>query len=162
MPSPAKSAGPILQAVIPSLEPIFDAHTAAGSATQDHIDAREQQLELCASKFTDPIGENCFVQGDNLRDVGDRILREAGEFAWKMDVPWGICPCKVAGQWYTNDGGYPAAIQRVPLNDHNRAAKARARSGRAGKIRPPDLSLRNHHSKLSKTSRLATAAKGSF
>ena len=109
-----------------------------------YIDPREKRLQPGARNLADALGEEVLVQGQNLRNIGDRIFRESGHARGKRHVPGGICPAKIAGQWHAHDRGNSTAVQVVPLHNYNRPPEARSRSHRSGQISPPNVPLRDH------------------
>src|SRR5450756_2918911 len=86
---------------------------------EDDVDAEKHELELLLGQSPDAIGECLTVESDNLRDVGDRVLRQAGEPGAEQDVARCFGPAQVAGQGDTDDGRDVAAVEDVPLDDHD-------------------------------------------
>src|SRR5450756_2757033 len=71
---------------------------------EDDVDAEKHELELLLGQSPDAIGECPTVESDDLRDVGDRVLRQAGEPGAEQDVAGCFGPAQVAGQGDTDDG----------------------------------------------------------
>jgi len=122
---------------------------------EDDVDAEKHELELLLGQSPDAIGECPTVESDDLRDVGDRVLRQAGEPGVEQDVAGCFGPAQVAGQGDTDDGRDVAAVEDVPLDDHDRAPKAGLGAGRLLEVGPPDLALGDHQSERPSVRRAA-------
>jgi len=97
---------------------------------KDHINAEKHQLELLLGQRSDSIGEGPTVESDDLRDVGDRVLGQAGKPGTEQDVDRRLGPAQVAGQRDADDGGDVAAVKGVPLDDDDWALEAGLGAGR--------------------------------
>src|SRR2546428_3938995 len=134
--------------------------TAALSPEHD-VDAGEDQVDLPARQTTDTAGQERPVERQDLRDVGDRVLRQPGASRPKDRVARSVCPTEVAGQWNTYHGRDPAPIERVALNDEHRPAKAGTRARGRRQVGPAHVALCNYHSLRSRMRRAAAERAGS-
>jgi hypothetical protein len=73
---------------------------------------------------------------DNLRNVCDRRLREAGLARGEKHVTGCASPLYLGRQWYAHDGAEGAAVQGVALNDKNRSPEPRTRTDRIAEVCP--------------------------
>jgi hypothetical protein len=56
------------------------AESGRRSAPENHINARQHELQLTPSYLADPLDKLALVQGRYQRHVGDRILRQSGGY----------------------------------------------------------------------------------
>ena len=131
------------------------------STSKDDIESRQQQLELGPWKPAGTFIEQASVESDDLRGVGHRISRKTRRPCGQKHVARRVGPPQVARERHAHRGGEAASIQGVALHHHDRSSKPWARSDGGGKIGPPDLALRDHHSTRSRTRRAAAARNSS-
>lgn len=119
-----------------------------------------RQLLLPQASYS--LGEKRTIDRDDLRHVGDRVLRQACRPARKKHVAWCASPDGVARQRHAYDGGNAAAIQRIALGDDDGSTKAWPRASGLRHVCPPDLPLCNlYHSTLANIRRAARDTKAS-
>lgn len=95
------------------------------SPSKDNINAPTDQLELRVGKLARSFRKNLFVEGDDLRHVGNRILRKSSKAGRQQEVSRSGFPSKVAGKWHADHRGNPAPIQSVSLNYDHRSSESR-------------------------------------
>lgn len=131
------------------------------SSSEDHIDPGKDQGKFRARQLPDALSQCVPIQRHHLGDIRHRVLRKSRNALRKSDVARCVRPPQVACQRRAHGGRDAAAIESVSLNHHYRPPVTRAGSGWRGKVRPPDLTLRDHHSLLSSTRRLAAETNSS-
>src|SRR6266508_3040098 len=88
-------------------------------ATEDEIDSREHELKLAPREMTDPLDEQRSIDRDDLREVGDGVLRQPGRGRREQNVARGVRPSEIARHRNTHDRRDAAAIERLALyHDH--------------------------------------------
>ncbi len=122
---------------------------------ENDIDAREHRCQACPWDLSNAALKDLPIKRNDLGDVGNRRLGEAGLSRGEKDVASGVRPLDLGSKWDTDDGGQGAAVQSVTLDDENWSAKPRARSDGLAEVGPPDLTLTDHHSELARTLRAA-------
>jgi hypothetical protein len=127
----------------------------ARHAPENYIDAREHSCQACPWDLSNAALKDLPIKRNDLGDVGNRRLGKAGLSRGEKDVASGARPLDLGSKWDTDDGGQRAAVQGVTLDDEHWSAKARARSDGLPEVGPPDLTLTDHHSELSRTLRAA-------
>jgi hypothetical protein len=100
--------------------------TALPLPPEHGIDACKHQLELAPRQLADAFGQMLPVDGDDQRDVRDRLFGEACCSRCQEHIAGCICPFQDAREWHTNDRAHTASIQRIALHDDDRAPIARA------------------------------------
>ena len=78
--------------------------------------------------LSNSIGEIGFVEGHDLSDVGDGVLREPGACRWKQGVPGSVEQPRVRREDNTKDCSQPASIESIGLDDEDGVAETRFRS----------------------------------
>ena len=96
-------------------------------------------LQQLASKPANRLSEEVAIDGNDLRNVGDRVLREARRFGGNKHVAGGLDEPEVRGEHDSDDGLKPAPIERVILYDQERPPEARFGPGGLTELRPPHL-----------------------
>ena len=99
--------------------------------------------------------EDLSVEGDNLGNVGNGWLSEAGLARREKNIAGGLGPLDLRSEGHADNGGKGAAIQSIALNDEDGATKPRSRANWVAKVSPPDFTLADHHSELWRTLRAA-------
>ena len=123
--------------------------------SEDDIDAGENGRESRPGNLSNAPLENLSVERNDLRNVGNGGLREAGIARREENVSGCLGPLDLRSEGHTDHGRKRAPVQGVALNDENRSAKARSRANGLAEVRPPNFPLSNHHSELSRTLRAA-------
>src|SRR5262249_26905167 len=83
------------------------------------------------------------VEGQELRDVDDRVSREACRAGGDQEIPRRFGERDIAGKGSHNYGLNPAVIERVCLYNEHWPPISSLGAARLGKIRPPDLPALN-------------------
>jgi len=65
------------------------------------------------------------VDGDDLRDIRHRVLRQARGVRGKQDVPWCVEQADVGGQHDANDGVQTTPIEGIVLYDQDGTMESR-------------------------------------
>ncbi len=92
--------------------------TLARSSTQYDIDAVKNLRPWLGRQVPDPLGEQRPIERDDLRYVGDGILRQPRCPTREKHIPRCPSPGRVARQRHADDRGDAASIQRISL-DHD-------------------------------------------
>ncbi len=128
---------------------------------EDGVDPGEDEVDLGLRNARDSRFEQRPVQSADLRDVGDRVLRQSRQPLGQPDVAGGVSPAQIAGQGYADDCSYSTSVQGVALDDDYRPAKPWSRSRRFGQFSPADVALADHHSTRRRARCAAAARKAS-
>jgi hypothetical protein len=131
------------------------------SSTQNHIDSRDDKIDLTTGDFADPLCKLLLIECDDKRNVCDGVLWKTRYARAQNHVPWRAAPLQVARQRDTYCGTDAAGIDGIALNDQHWAPVTRSGPDRLAQIRPPNLTLRDHHSVRLNTRRAASARKAS-
>src|SRR5207302_8376522 len=107
-----------------------------------------------------PLGQRAAIDRDDLRHVGNRILRQPGLTLRYDDVARRVGQAKIRRQDHAYDRLNSAAIECVCLHDRHRATKARLRGVRVVQISPPYLAAL-HYQSLRLRTRLCARRTGS-
>lgn len=91
-------------------------------------------------------GEVVLIEGDELGDVRDRVLREAGTLGGKQHVPRSVEETHVRGENHPDHGAKPTPVEGVGLHDEDGAAKSRLGPLRIIEVRPPDFAALDYQS----------------
>ena len=83
------------------------------AAAEDDIDAAEDQLKLGPGEMPRPFVQDAAVDRHDLRQVGDRVARQACPSGGELDVAESRGPAQVARQRNDDDGGEAALVERV-------------------------------------------------
>ena len=134
---------------------------AAGYRAEDDVDPGKHQFELRARDPAHALFEQRPVEGDDLRHVCHRILRQAGHPRREPHVTRSSLPPQVAGEWDADHRGNPASVQGVALHDDDRAPESGPGSGGCGQLHPAHVTLGDHHSTWTSRRRAAAARKAS-
>ena len=108
---------------------------------ENRVDSPQDQVEFGARQPSYAFGKEILIDGDDLRDISHRILREAGDPSKQLDISRGQRPFEVAGQRNADDGVNTTLIEGVTLHHNYRPAESRPGASRGGKVRPPNLAL---------------------
>src|SRR6266536_45011 len=119
------------------------------------VQPREHELQLLLRDAADTLREEGAVERDDLRDVGDGLLGEAGAPRRQENVAGRLGPFEVARERHAHDGRDAAPVEGVALDDENGPAEPRSGARRRGKVGPADVALGDHHSERSSTWRAA-------
>src|SRR6187397_1093604 len=119
--------------------------TLARHAPEHDIDAREYGGEASTWNFANPVLEDASIEGNDLRNVRYRRLREACLSRGKKHVPRCASPLDLGGKWHADDSTKGAAVQCVTLHDKDRSPKPRTGADRNAEVRPPNFALSDHH-----------------
>lgn len=125
--------------------PLYDQRSSIAPA-ENHVDPGQHETELSLPDFPDPLVEDLAIDGNDLRDVRDRILRQPGCSLRQKDVSGGFGPFQIRGQGDADNGADLAPVEGVPLNHQNRPAETGRGSDRLTEIDPPDLALDDYFS----------------
>ena len=128
------------------------------SAAEDDVDAGEDERELARGELAGALSEEVAIQGHDLRDVGDRIARQACRPGAQGDVAGGLGPAEVGGEGDADGGSDAAAVEGVTLHDDDGAPEPESGAGGRREVGPPDVSLSDYRS-LRAWVRAAAAAK---
>ena len=121
----------------------------AGSAAQDDIDAVKDLRARLRPQTPDPLREKRTIKCDDLRHVGDRLLRQPSRLVREQYVARRASPDGVARQRHAHDRGDATAIQWIPLDHNDGPSEARTGARGFGHVCPPDVPLRDvYHSTL--------------
>ena len=89
------------------------------------------------------LGQETMVEGQELRDIHNRIAREARRERRQQDITGQIGKFQVAGDHGHDCSLNAAAVERVCLDHKHRPPISRLGTARFGEIGPPDLSPLN-------------------
>jgi hypothetical protein len=127
------------------------------SATQNHVDSCNNEIELTARNLTHPLCKLLLVERDNKRNVGDGVLWKTGYACGQDEISWRVTPLEITCERDTHNGPDATGIHGVALNDQHGTPIARSGPYRLHQIGPPDLTLRYHQSVRLNTRRAASA-----
>jgi hypothetical protein len=152
------AGGPLVIAASGSFEPLASLlRLQAQDETQTVFNVSERLPPDLASRF----GEEVPVEGNHLRDVDDRVLRQARGFSRKEDIAGGLQEAQVGGENDSDDGSEPASVEGVVLHYQKWAPKARFGPAGLVEIGPPHLSALDYHVSGSSERRWARRTAGS-
>lgn len=134
-------------------------HGLSSSQPQYEAKAVLDVVQYWSRDSTDEFRQKVAVDGDHLRYVSDRVLREPCCFRGDQHVTWGINQSNVRSQGDRHDSADAAAIKGLGLHDQNGASKAWLGSGRFSEIGPPHLAAFDYHDS-SRTDRAWRRASG--
>ena len=123
--------------------------------SEDDIDPGKNGRESRARNLSNAPLENASVERNDLRNVSNGRLCEAGIARREEHVPGCLGPLDLRSERHTHHGRKRTSVQCIALNDENRSAKARPAANGLAEVRPPNFPLSNHHSELSRTLRAA-------
>ena len=66
-------------------------------APEDQFDTCQHLLNLPSRNVADPLGQQGPINGDNLRNISNRIFRKTCVTGREQDIPWRICPVEITG-----------------------------------------------------------------
>jgi hypothetical protein len=95
------------------------------SPTQHNVESGEDQCDLLRSELPASFGEDGPVKGNHLCNQGYGVFGEPGHPGCQQDVPRGVGPLQVAREGDAHHSGELASVERIPLHNHDRAAKSR-------------------------------------
>lgn len=75
------------------------------SSPEDDIHSVENLCQRLRANAADSLGEQRTIERDDLRHVGDRVLRQSRRLRREQHVPRGTCPREIARQWHADDPG---------------------------------------------------------
>lgn len=127
----------------------------ARRAPEHDIDSGKDGCKARSRDLSDASLQELPIESDDLGDVCDRGLGEAGLAGRQEDIAGSAGPFDLGGERHADDGGQSTSAQSVALDHEHWATEPRTRTGRVAKISPPDFSLTNHHSEFSRTLRAA-------
>ena len=113
---------------------------------EDDIDACEDQIQLSFGEFPDFTAKQTTIEGNNLRNISNRVPWKPRCSRRKQDITRGLRPSKVACQWHANDRPDTAPVESISLNYDDRSSKAGAGTCRIWQVRPVHMALGNYHS----------------
>lgn len=96
------------------------------SPSQDYVNTNQYLRQILWRQLADSLGKEGAIDGDDLRRIGNRVLRKTRNFARQKHVPWCACPKQIACDGNTDHRGNPASIQVVALHDDNGPSETRA------------------------------------
>ena len=108
------------------------------SQTEDKAEAPVDSARVTPWEFSGALGEIGLFKGDDLRDVDDRVSRQAAVSAAQEEVTRGRCQIEVRGDHGGDHGLDAARVEGVGLDDQNRPAAAGAGTLRCAQTGPPD------------------------
>lgn len=73
------------------------ADSGTGLRSEDHIDSGKKKFSLRAGKLTYPFRKEIAVKREDLRRVGDGILRQSGYVRHQQHVSRRVGPLKITG-----------------------------------------------------------------
>ncbi len=76
--------------------------------------------------------EDGAIEGHDLRNICDRIIRQSRKTDWEKDVSGGDRPLQVTGDRDADDRCNAATIERIALHDNHRAPEAWLRAAGFG------------------------------
>ena len=123
---------------------------------EDDIDAGEDQVQLSFGEFLDFTAMQSTIEGNNLRNISNRVPWKPRCSRRKQDIARGLRPSNVACQWHANDRPDTAPVESISLNYDNRSSEAGAGTCRIWQVRPVHMALGDYHSTCWST-RLAAA-----
>ncbi len=113
---------------------------------EDDIDACEDQVQLSFGEFPGFTAKQSTIEGNNLRNISNRVPWKPSRARRKQDITWGLRPSKVAGQWDADDCPYAASVQGISLNYDDWSSESGAGTCRIWQIRPVHMALGDYHS----------------
>ncbi len=134
---------------------------AEGLQGQNKTETVLDIVEELASKAAGWLAEKISVDGDDLRDVRYRVLRETCRLGWNQDIPRRLHKAQVGCENNGNDGAEPAAVECVVLHNQHRSAKPGFGAARLAQVRPPDLAALDYHALRSSDRRCKRRTPGS-
>lgn len=102
-------------------------------------------LQKLASDSTGGFDQKVTIDGNDLRYIGHRVLRQAGRPGWQQHVAWSVNQTCVRAQHDANDGVNATPIERVALHDKDRPLVSWLGAVGLSKIGPPDLAALDYH-----------------
>ena len=102
-------------------------------------------LEELASYAAGELHQKITVDGDDLRHIGHRVLRQAGGFGWKKHVARGIDETGVRAQHDGNDRLHAAPVEGIALHNQDGSVVSGFRAVGFAEISPPDLPAFDYH-----------------
>lgn len=113
---------------------------------ESQAEAGVEGAEQFRRQWADSFGEPVAVDRQQLRNLDDGILRQAGGARRAEYVAGRIGARQVRGHRGDDRGAEPGAVERIALDDHDRPAKPWLGSSRFLEIRPPDFASSDHQS----------------
>src|SRR5438876_3555004 len=95
---------------------------------EDDVDTGQHQRQVAYSDLADEFVEQAAIDGDNLRHIGYRVVRQASVASREKDVARSVGQAQAARQRHDHNSGDTAAVERVALHDQNRTAEPRCRA----------------------------------
>ena len=95
-----------------------------GLSAKDDVEAGKQQLHLRPRDSAHALFEQCPFEGDDLRDIRDRVFRQPCHPCRQEHVAGRSRPSKIARERDAHHRGYPASIQGITLDDNDRSTKS--------------------------------------
>ncbi len=96
---------------------------------------------MSARNLSNAFGKLLLVDSSHERNGGDGVFFQARRCARQVDITRCLRPFQIAGERHAYDGADTTEIQRIALDDDDRAAVAWSRSDRFTQIGPPNVSL---------------------
>ena len=141
----------------------FKAGVRAGlSSSQNRIQSCEDEIELRSRQLADAIRQQPLIDRQDLRCVGHRIIREIGDLRGEEYVSGKVSQSDIGRERNAYHCLDATTVESIALDDDDRPAISGSRSDGDRKVRPPDLSLRDHHSVFSRIRRPAAAENSSL
>jgi hypothetical protein len=123
--------------------------------SEDDINPGQNGSESHPRNLSNPSLEDLSIERDNLGNVGNGRLSEAG-LAWReKNIARSLGPLDLRSEGHADNRGKGAAIQSIALNDEDGSTKSRSRANWVTKVSPPNFTLPDHHSELWRTLRAA-------
>ena len=101
---------------------------------EDDINACEDQVQLSFGEFPDFTAKQSTIEGNNLRNISNRVPWKPRRARRKQDITRSFRPSKVAGQWHADDCPDTASVESISLNYDDWSSKAGAGTCRSGKF----------------------------
>jgi len=110
------------------------------------MNACEDQVKLSFGEFPDFTAKQSTIEGNNLRNISNRVPWKPRRARRKQDITRSFRPSKVAGQWHADDCLDAAPVQGISLNYDDWSSEAGARTCRIWQVRPVHMALGDYHS----------------
>lgn len=119
------------------------------------VDTSQDSKKPESRNLADTALEHGAIERHNLRRVGNGWLGQPGLPGSKLKVARRAGPLELRREGNDHNRCEGGPVQRVALDNENRAPKAGLGAGRLAEVSPPDLALSDYHSDFSRTARAA-------
>lgn len=113
---------------------------------EDQLQASIDSRQDVERHLTRSLQEVVAVQRDDLRDVGNRVLRQSRTACRDEDVAGRFQERDVGRDHHAQHGTDTAAVEGFGLDDEDRSPEARTGPDGLTKVSPPDLTSLDYHS----------------